>query len=179
MFTNNEILQQSPSNFIIKREHLLVGNITHVFAFSLGIWKISDYAFTTQQTLCVMSYRQYILKQYMYYSYFHDSAKLLWPSRAASIHILQYKHRYAKSYILQIDALKLRRMHTIMRRLIDLILLPKNLSQVNYQFFPSILSFKCLHIFDPLKTNHVEISDPFQTLRQLRVISCLTWAYWR
>lgn len=151
-----------------------------MFAFSLGIWKISDYAFTTQQTLCVMSYRQYILKQYMYYnSYFHDSAKLLWPFRAASIHILQYKHRYAKSYILQIDALKLRRMHTIMRRLIDLILLPKNLSQVNYQFFPSILSFKCLHIFDPLKTNHVEISDPFQTLRQLRVISCLTWAYWR
>lgn len=46
MFTNNETLKQSPiyqplgmqdedypSNFITKRKHLLVGNITHVFAF--------------------------------------------------------------------------------------------------------------------------------------------------
>lgn len=46
MFTNNETLKQSPiyqplgmqdedysSNFIIKRKHLLVGNITHVSAF--------------------------------------------------------------------------------------------------------------------------------------------------
>lgn len=62
MFTNNETLKQSPiyqplgmqdedypSNFIIKRKHLLVGNITHVFAFFFRNLKISDYAFTTQQ----------------------------------------------------------------------------------------------------------------------------------
>lgn len=68
-------------------------------------------------------------------------------------------------------------MHTIMRRLIDLILLPENPSQVIYEFFSLYSHSNAWIFFDPLETNHVKISDPFQTLRQLRVISCLTLAY--
>lgn len=84
MFTNNETLKQSPiyqplgmqdedypSNFIIKRKHLLVGNITHVFflqEFEKSLTMHLPPNRITKLILGVMSYWQYILKQYMYYS---------------------------------------------------------------------------------------------------------------
>lgn len=81
MFTNNETLKQSPiyqplgmqdedypSNFIIKRKHLLACVCLFLQEFEKSLTMHLPPNRITKLILGVMSYWQYIFKQYMYYS---------------------------------------------------------------------------------------------------------------